>query len=398
MNLTVSLIWASDDDYDGIDDDYENKNLREIDIEFSENKTEIESILKSGSIDDIEYTITYDYEGLSIELRYGSDYEGELTDFDIEFEVSFRKLVEYVDIDSNGIFNESIDDLIQEVSINNFSAINYTLVDIDNETKLHYIIVSTTDNTFIAHFYFSEEFTLVNNSLVTPSQTKMDIEINNFNYLNASSRLALYIKLESESDYEEHEETEDEILGFATSEEGVSITNNDLLGFFSWTQNASIDNVIEEVHFSPIEIDDDDENEQKIYINYPRGNHIYHDPKVGIEGILKPILTPPFSFGLIIMIVALSAITISVAYTVYRFRENIFSFLTPESKKILQKIHKIQATDYSKGMTAISEDFMKIINQFEWEEQEKENFIREMLALSPSERQSILKEMLERSE
>ena len=97
------------------------------------------------------------------------------------------------------------------------------------------------------------------------------------------------------------------------------------------------------------------------------------------------------------MIISLSAITISVAYTVYHYRDNIRSIIITNSKSSLQNSQKNQRKEYSTNITAISEDFMNIVNQFKWEKQDKDNFIEEMLALSPSERQSILNEMLEKS-
>ena len=48
-------------------------------------------------------------------------------------------------------------------------------------------------------------------------------------------------------------------------------------------------------------------------------------------------------------------------------------------------------------ITVLTEDFIKSINQFGWERNEKNEFIREMLAFSPAERQMILKEMIEKS-
>ena len=45
-------------------------------------------------------------------------------------------------------------------------------------------------------------------------------------------------------------------------------------------------------------MEDDDENEsneQKIYLNYLHGDYIYHDPKVGITNILTPPIADPVS-------------------------------------------------------------------------------------------------------
>jgi hypothetical protein len=49
-------------------------------------------------------------------------------------------------------------------------------------------------------------------------------------------------------------------------------------------------------------------------------------------------------------------------------------------------------------LTALSEEFFKIINLFEWEEDDLVDFIREMIYLTPEERKSIFNEMINKSE
>ncbi|MFW9895445.1 MAG: hypothetical protein ACFFD7_06550, partial [Candidatus Thorarchaeota archaeon] len=62
---------ASDDDDDGIDDDFEELNKRNISVEFRENETKVTSLLKNGEdIDAIIYNFKYDENGLEIEFSY----------------------------------------------------------------------------------------------------------------------------------------------------------------------------------------------------------------------------------------------------------------------------------------------------------------------------------------
>ena len=290
----------NDDDDDGVDDDYEELNEREIEIKFSDSEFKIESHLTNGDIiNEIEFKVKYDAEGLSIEVSYEEEYEGEgpqiatttfeedledgnSDEFELEFEAKFRKLIEFVDLDDNGMYNESIDQTIQEVELNSFQPISYTTSIVSPDTTLYYIIVNTTDGVFAAHIFFVEEFTLVDQTLVTPTQTKIDIEINNFNFLDSNSQLALYVKLESEIDYEEEEETDDEREGYASDEAGVITKSIGYSGIFTWKENATIDGVVMDVLANTLDVDDDDEIEQKLILNYPRGNHIYHDPKIGV--------------------------------------------------------------------------------------------------------------------
>ena len=430
LSFSIKDIVASDDDDDGVDDEFEDLNKRDISVEIEANQTQIESSLRSGEQkDDIQLKITYDNEGLGIEISYESDLSSEpSTEFEIEFGITFRKLIEFIDMNSNNIFEPLIDVNIQEYNLSNFLAIEYTTIDISIDTILHYFIVKSTDGIFSAHIYFSEEFFIVNNTLITPIQTKIDIEITNFSYLNGTSQLALYSSLESEIDYEETEHTEDENLGYATNEGGLLTNSNNFEGIFTWNNNASIDGISKEITVSSLNSDDYDGDDQKLYINYPRGTIIYHDPKVGISGIYKIINDFNDPFVLIIFLAIITSLSLSVGYSIYHFRENIFSKFDIKSKekklyageffedkssskklnaifdneKLLSELKnfsmKNPKTLKNTKITALSEDFFKIIDSFEWEDDDLYEFSQEMLALSPEERQAIYDEMFKKSE
>lgn len=408
FNLSLIMVIASDDDSDGVEDEFENLNTRNITIDFSEDEFEVQSILRSGTLkDNIRFRVKYNNDGLEINLEYYPDYVEEEEDYyNLEFSVIFRKLIEYIDMNGNDIYEDSIDQTIQEMEIKNFNPISYSQIAITSNTKMHYINLTTIDGIFTTHFYFSEEFTTINDNLISPTQSKIDIEINNFNFTHSSSQLALYITLKSENDYEEKEETEDEELGFANDEIEVFMSNQSQVGFFSWKKTALVDGNESNINISPIEVDDDDELEQKIYINYQRGSNIYHDPKLGVEGILKSFFQPGFPLNLtIVVIVIVSAISISVGYSLYHFRQSLFPsiFLANEKKTNLKKSKKdnsifneIDEKLHNPQLTAISPDFYKVINSFDWKEDEKEKFVSDMLALNPLERNLILKEMIKK--
>jgi hypothetical protein len=367
----------------------------------------VESFLRTGTYrDKIRFDVRYDNDGIEIELQYNPEIEGD--EIELEFSVSFQKLIEFVDMDSNGIYDNSTDQTIQEVELQEFGKINYSQIVISSNTTLHYVKLSTKDGVFTTHFFFSEEFTTVNNSLVTPTQSKIDIEINNFNYTHGSSQLALYVKLESETDYEEKEETEDENLGFAFNETSVFTSNASRIGFLSWKKSAIIDGNESQILVSSVQIDDDDEFEQKLYVSYPRGQTIYHDPKLGIEGILQSIFQPPFPFGLTIIIVISLVLSISIGYAVYHYRESLIPsiFLANEKYKEFGKFKgknlkssedKIEKMLDNPQLTSVSPDFFQQVDLLELDSNEKDDFIKEMLALSPFERQLIMKEMIKKS-
>ncbi|MFX1281641.1 MAG: hypothetical protein ACFFA3_19985 [Promethearchaeota archaeon] len=311
LSTSIGVSVATDNDDDGVDDDYEDSEKRDIQIEIDTGQIEIQSKLRQGStINEIEMQVKYDSDGVEIEVSYESEYTSENeTEFEIEFSVTFRKLIEFVDQNANGIYEPSIDTTIKEVELNSFHPVEYSTSTISGDTTLHYLFINSTDGVFAAHVFVVEEFTIVNETLVTPTAAKVDIEINNFNYTNLNSQLALYVKLESEAEYETEEKTEDESDGYASHESGVAVKNNANLGYFTWNENATIDGVSKEVLSSTIEVDDDDEFEQKVYLNYPRGNQIYHDPKIGISTLTGASQTFPIMIiGSIIGVLAIAGV------------------------------------------------------------------------------------------
>ena len=427
ISLNFNFAAASDDDDDGIDDDFEDLNKRDISIEIEASQIQIESSLRKGDrIDEIQMKIIMDSEGLSIEVSYESEIAS--TEVELEFCIIFRKLVEFVDTDSNAIYDPLIDEKIQEFNLTDFQPVKHTEINITDNTALHYFVINTTNGVFTAHIYFSEEFHIVNDTLITPIQSKIDIEISNFTYINSSSQLALYTSLESEDDYEEWDVTEDEMREYATDEKGLISDMNNFTGIFTWKNNATIDGISREVLTSNLDVDDYEEDEQNIYFTYPRGTHIYHDPKVGIAGIYKIKNIIDNLLFLIILIAIISSLSISVGYTIIHYRERIFASHYTElevkkdigrtfsnvkydskrldalldNKRLLLQLKERPSDKMSHiediKATALSEEFFKVINIFDWEEDDLIDFIREMIALTPEERDAVFKEMINKSE
>jgi hypothetical protein len=402
FTINANIVFASDEDDDDIDDEYEELNIRDVEVSIGENETEIESILRNGDqLDEIEVSVKYDLEGVEVEVGYESDYDSG-SEFEVEFGASFRKLIEYVDLNGNGIYNPLIDNLIQEVELVSFQNITYIEEQISLQTSLHHLIVNSSDGIFTLHIYMPEEFHVLNNTLITPTKPKIDIEILNFNFLNSSSKIAIDIRLESSTSYEEYETTEDEEKGYAYDEKALSTTDNNFKGIFSWSENATIDGMLSEVISSNLEYDDNSSEDQRIYLNYDQGAHILHDPKLGIEGIFRSSVLSSFPWNVVIIVLATVAISVSVAVPLYYYIHNHDQSM-PQNKN-----RKLKSTErgYSKfnlpelenvEVTALSGTFYDIIDQFEWDSHEKEEFLNEMLSLTPNERKKIIDEMVEKS-
>ena len=280
-----------DEDGDGIDNETEDLNERSIEVENSADEAQIESTLRQGDIKDkITIKIQTEDEGLKIKVGYSKDDRN--SELEVEFEILFSTLIEFIDDNSDSIFTQDQDTLLQEIQLDSFNDFQYSHYLIKNTTKMHYFQISTTDGNLIFHIFFVEEYYELNNTLLLPTQLKIDIEIANYTYSDNSSQLALVMDIESEGEFDEDDETEDESNGYTQNEEWIQTSPADISGFFSWSQHALVDNVVKNVSVNVIS--QTGENLQKVYLNYPRGSLIYHDPKIGIKGIIRLPVNPIF--------------------------------------------------------------------------------------------------------
>jgi len=429
LSQNLNSVNAYDGDDDQVNDEFESLNKRNVEADNLTNGFRINSIRRSDNNKDmIRINIEYNEDGISISFAYRSNLEG---DPEFTFTIAFQEIVEFIDHEEekNGIYDPEYDETIQNYLIGDFKPAIYTVLPILNNesSSLHYFKISTINNTFTTHIYIAEEFTIVNDTLITPTQLKIDLEISDFNYINNSSNLALYTRLESETNYEYIEETEDETNDYAENEQGVITSFEGRTGFFTWKRFATIDEISHEIPINDIMIDDHNEYEQKIYLNYQHGEQIYHDPKVGIEGLLIPLpeSTPPTSIvEVVVWILIIGAVSVSVVYSVYHFgknnsppkkigedREEYFKEIFEEDENVeryketsalqlffvensIEKLSRIRTLN----ITVVAEDFYEKVNRFNWEGNEKNEFIREMLALNPNDRKLILDEMINKSE
>ena len=281
-----------DEDDDGVHDDEEEENKRGVTVEVSGTEAQIESHQNYSDIQN-EISIHMKAESEGLEFEFSFDNESDVSDFEIEFSVEISEIIEYIDLQEDGFYNETTDTLVQLVELNDFDDIVYTIENISNNLVHHLSIVST-DGVFSAGVYLSTEFTLINGVLIAPTQIKIDVGIHGFNFTEPDSNLALKITLDSEVDveYKEDEETEDEEDERATDESGIDISLGDYSGFFSWIENVTVDGVNYSVNATPLTTN---EEETKLYLNYPQGDEIIHDPKIGIANILQDFATSLFT-------------------------------------------------------------------------------------------------------
>lgn len=270
-----------DVDDDGVSDDEEDRNRREVEVFVTPTNVEIESKLESGGTEDsfkIEVSTSLD----GVEFKVEFETENSTVETEREFKVEFEEIVEFIDDNGNGIYDKETDTDVQTMELSSFKPIVYSL-ETTADGPIHILEVNTTDDVFSAMIFVAGEFADINGTVIAPTQVKIDVIIQGFDYLENDSQLALEVKLESSMETSYEEVTEDEEDGRADNEVAVDVIMDEITGFFSWMETAEVDGVSYPVNSSIVETSD---IEQKIYLNYVRGDVIIHDPKIGFENLL----------------------------------------------------------------------------------------------------------------
>ncbi|MHA2064405.1 MAG: hypothetical protein ACXABY_08500, partial [Candidatus Thorarchaeota archaeon] len=270
-----------DDDGDGVSDDDEDRNRRQVEVFVTPTLVEIESKLHTGGTEDsFEIEVSTSLEGVEFKVEFET--ENSTTETEREFEVEFEEIVEYIDDNGNGLYDKESDTEVQTLELSSFNPIAYS-VEIHPDGEIHILEVTTTDGVFGALVYATGEFADINGSIIAPTQVKIDVIIQGFDYLENDSQLALEVKLEASMETSYEDITEDEEDGRSTEEAEVDVIMNEITGFFSWKESAEIDGITYPVNASIVEVSP---TQEKIYLNYVRGDVIIHDPKVGFENLL----------------------------------------------------------------------------------------------------------------
>ncbi|MFW9767552.1 MAG: hypothetical protein ACFFF9_04485 [Candidatus Thorarchaeota archaeon] len=288
-------------------------NDREVSVVTSPTLVEIQSELESGGIED-SFKIEVEVGPNGAEFKVQFETESGTNETEREFQVEFQELVEYLDVNDNGVYDDSVDTDIQILQLVSFEPLLYS-VENTADGPVHIIDVLTTDGVFGARVYAVGAFTEINGLTIAPTQVKIDVMITGFNFTDPSSQLALKVELSSALETSFDDSTEDEEDGRAVSEAEMDVLLTDVTGFFSWKESAEIDGVTYQVNSSIHEVS---ATETEIFLNYPQGNEIVHDPKIGFENLLltggfqlPAILADnllPISVGVAIVIVGVAVV------------------------------------------------------------------------------------------
>ena len=302
-------VCARDHDRDDVDDEKESHEKRKLEITVSDSAIKVKSEIETEDMEN-KFEIHFKTkDGISMKLKYKNETEWgeEEIEAKLDLKLRFLKIVEYFDNDTSGCLTEN-DMIVQTI---NLTELSYTppevttINSVDGEAGYRFELIGTLDDlSFNITAVLFSTYALVDNTLVSPTETKITITITNFPFKDETGASAIALQVNAVSKMKIEEETE-------MTEKKIKVKSNIADGYFSWENWAMVDEVNRIVNHSYSKV----EEGTLINLCYPRGSNIVHDPKLGVA--IKPPLVPTHIFTLItpelLVGTGITALTITVA-------------------------------------------------------------------------------------
>lgn len=262
------------------------KDERELKVDLSQSKAVIESKSKVVDRED-ELKIEFDNGSHNFYFEYASESTG--SELEVEIKVELFDLIEWRDVNGNGRYDPDVsEELVQKIGLGELSpqSLNYEAIEVEGVQGVKLVGISADPDkypelTMTLTLYMFGEFLKFADTSLEPTSMKFDIEIKGFPFQGDDTSLALYAKVVMKA------EDEAEDIG-EEGEEAIGARVGKYISFFSWDTTVTVDGQQSTVdqnvrkHEQKTELGEA-ELVSELYLLYPRGNTILHDPKMGVR-------------------------------------------------------------------------------------------------------------------
>ncbi len=208
---------------------------------------------------------------------------------EIQLEVAFEAVLEFVDGNGDGRFDLG-EQVVQRFDVDDMPFNVPILEGLDEGHRIEVSYVSSFTLRLV--FYVFPTETMVNGTLVKPTQVKFDIGIDGFPLMQEDTFLAVETKLKTEVE---------PAFGTSPTVEELEAIGERYKGFFRWSSTADVDGITSPVNSTLVKVETELESnattelevERTIVLVYPQGEQVLHDPIVGVAIVpaLGSILT-----------------------------------------------------------------------------------------------------------
>ncbi len=248
---------------------------RGLSISSDDDYAEIESVHEGDDMEDAMHIRMETGSNPRFELEYASEKEmmNNSAEHELQMSLVFEEVMEYVDEDGNGMWSPG-EEIVQVLNLDDYTFTPPQVTQLVSEVKGYRIETMTTgDFVFKLVSYSYEGKTTHDGMELLPTDMKFDIIIQNFPYAEDDTKIALKIDIETEIEIEGHYTS--------SSEKHIEIESSEAAAFFSWSAKCEVDGASGDVLSSSITTDED--GQPYMYLFYPRGDNIVHDPILGVN-------------------------------------------------------------------------------------------------------------------
>jgi hypothetical protein len=258
---------------------------REVKVDVSQSKAVIESESQADNKED-ELKIEFDNGSHNFNFEYES--EDEDSELEAKVKVELLDLIEWRDTNGNGSYDPTVPaETVQKIGLGDLvsQSVLSTPISVADVQGVEVVGVSSapakyTNLTMTLKLRMFGEFLNYAGAVLEPTSMKFDIEIREFPFQRDDTSLALYARVLMEA--------EDEAKKVVEKQEGVvGARTGKYVSFFSWGTTVTVDGQSKAVGKTLIKHDQqsaigEKELVRELYLLYPRGDNIVHDPKVGV--------------------------------------------------------------------------------------------------------------------
>jgi len=248
------------------------------------------------------------------------------------FSLIVEQLIEYIDMNANGKYDHT-DTIVSSVPLSNITFSNITYTNSTTPDGKTYTIIEThtPDELFSILIYLVSEQTTFQNNTITQKEIKIDFKITSYPFLNQTSQLALITQVETPFLITPEQNTYDEQQGLASQESGLNISSMNRSGFFTWANEAIVDNTTHPVNVTVLSQTEqtfqgttqETYTQSQVIFSYPRGEIIVHDPKIGVVELLGGVIPAILQYEYLSIFYLLACIVAAIAfYGIVYYRKN----------------------------------------------------------------------------
>lgn len=307
---------------EGVDKNRRQYEKRNVEIGQYQKQAKISSSWQGDrSEDSLEMNFNFEGEYPKISI----DYQAEKKNHQVKlsFNLVFKEVFEFIDNNQNGRY-DGADEIVKTQDL---SQIQFNNLNFDDENNGYRFSINSDDSSIGFDVQGKGEFMKYGDQILSPSEAKIDLQFNH-DFERDDSMLAVKIMIESQHQNSLQKRTYDEEKGYATNESGIKLSKNNYSGFFTWKNRANIDGKNKPVNATFISESSvgSDDGDNLLYLCYPQGSEIVHDPKVGVVGesalSYSQVEEEPIMFFLIVLSATIGISAVIFYGGIYYRRKN----------------------------------------------------------------------------